>query len=115
MLDAAADRHLRLAGHHLRGGHVARLEARCAEAVDLHAGRGFRVAGREHRDAADARALLADGLDAAEHDVVDGARVETVAVANRAQRGCGERERRDAVQAAVLLALPRGVRTASKM
>ena len=35
--DAAADGHLVLAGHHLRRGEIHRVEARGAEAVDLHA------------------------------------------------------------------------------
>ena len=77
--DAAADRHLLLAGHDLRRGEVHRVEARGAEAVDLHARHLVAVIGRERRGARDVAARLADRIDAAEHHVVDELRVETVA------------------------------------
>ena len=50
--DAAADRHLVLAGHHLGRGEIHRVEARRAEAVDLHA----RHARRRSRQPAPPRA-----------------------------------------------------------
>ena len=74
-LDAAADRHVVLAGHHLRGGEVDRIEARGAEAVDLHARDRVAVAGVERRGARDVAARLADRIDAAEHHVIDQRRV----------------------------------------
>ncbi len=57
---AAADRQIGFAGFHFRGGDVAGFEAGRAEALDLHAGDGFGVAGVQHGDAGDVAALLAD-------------------------------------------------------
>ena len=104
-LDAAADRHVVLAGHHLRGGEVDRVEPRGAEAVDLHARDRVAVAGGERRGARDVAARLADRIDAAEHHVVDQHGIEQVAVLDRAERLRGEAERRHLVQRAVGLAL----------
>ena len=53
-LDAAGDRHVVLARHHLRGGEVDRVEARGAEAVDLHARHGL---ARSRRRAPPMRAM----------------------------------------------------------
>jgi hypothetical protein len=103
--DAAADGEVGLAGLHLGRGHVHRLEARGAEAVDLDAGRGLGPAGVEHGGAGDVGALLADRRDAAEDDVVDLRGVEAVAVAQGLQHLGGEAQRGDLVQRAVLLAL----------
>ena len=105
--DAAADRHVLLAGHHLRGGEVHGVEARGAEAVDLHARHVVAVIGDERRRAGDVAAGLADRIDAAEDDVVDLPRVEVVALADRAQRRLGEPQRRHLVQRAVRLAAAR--------
>ena len=68
-----------LAGHHLGGGEIHRVEPGGAEAVDLHAGNGVAVARLQRRDARDVAAGFADRIDAAEHDVVDQLRVELVA------------------------------------
>ena len=103
-LHAAADRHVVLAGHDLRGGEVHGVEARGAEAVDLHARHVIAVPGDQRGDARDVGAGFADRIDAAENDVVDQFRVEFVAVLERAQRARGELQRRDFMQRAVRLA-----------
>ena len=59
---------------HARGGLVDGLEAGGAEAVELHAGDGLGVAGRERGGLGDVAALVADRRDHAEHDVVDAVR-----------------------------------------
>ena len=69
--DAAADRHVVLAGHHLRRGEVDGVEPRGAEAVDLHARHRVAVARHQRGGARDVAARLADRIDAAQHDVVD--------------------------------------------
>ena len=99
--DTAADRDVGLARHHLRGGGVDRLEPRGAEAVQLLARDRLGEPRDERGDARDVRALLADRRHAAEHDVVDHAGVEFVAVAQRAQRLRRELDRGDAMQRAV--------------
>ena len=70
-LDAAADRHVVLARHDLRGGEIHGVEAGGAEAVDLHARNLVAIARGERRGAADVAAGLADRIDAAEDHVVD--------------------------------------------
>jgi hypothetical protein len=108
-LDAAADRHVLLAGHHLSRREVHGVESRGAEAVDLHAGDMVAVVGDERRRAGNVAAGLADRIDAAEDDVVDLPGVEAVALADRTQRRLGKPQRRHLVQRAVLLAAaPRG-------
>ena len=79
--DAAADRHVVLAGHDLGGGEIHRVEPRGAEPVDLHARHAVAVAGADRRHPRDVAAGLADRIDAAEHHVVDHRRVELVALA----------------------------------
>ena len=81
--DAAADRHVVLAGHDLRGGEIDRVEAGSAEAVDLHAGHVVAEARRQRAHAGDVAARFADRIDAAHHDVVDLAGVEIVAILDR--------------------------------
>ena len=90
------------------------VEARGAEARDLHARRLGVVAGLEGGGARDHRAGLADRIDAAEDDVVDRAGVEPVAVAQRFQRPW-RRAAPPAPRAASRPSCraPRGVRTAS--
>ena len=75
-LDAAGEDQVLEAAADAGRGLVDRLEAGGAEAVELHAGDGLGVAGRERRGLGDVAALLADRRDDAEHDVVDAARVE---------------------------------------
>ena len=72
--DAAADRQLVLAAHHLRGGEIDRVEARRAEPVDLHAGHCVAEARGERAHARDVAARFADRIDAAHHHVVDSRR-----------------------------------------
>ena len=69
--DAAADGQVVLAAHHLRGGEIDRVEARGAEAVDLHAGHGVAEAGRQRAHPRDVASRFADRVDATHHDVVD--------------------------------------------
>ena len=84
--DAAADRHVVLAAHHLRGGEIDQVEARGAEAVDLHARHRVAEARGERAHAGDVAARFADRVDAAHHHVVDLSRIEVVAVLDRLQR-----------------------------
>ena len=93
-----------LAGHDLGGGEIHRVEARGAEAVDLHARHAVAEAGNERRGAGDVAARLADRIDAAEHHVVEQLRIELVAVLDCAQRLRREIERGHFVQRAVGLA-----------
>ncbi len=104
-LDAAADRHLLLAGHHLRRGKVHRIEARGAEAVDLDARHRGAEAGIHGGEARNVTAGLAHRIDHAEHHVVDAVGSEIVALLQRPQRHGGQRQRGDFVQRAVGLAL----------
>ena len=68
-----------------RGGEVHRVEARGAEAIDLHARHSVAEAGDQRRGARDVAARFADRIDAAEHDVVDQRRIELVAVLDGAR------------------------------
>ena len=68
-----------------------RLLGRAALPVHGDAGNGFGQAGREPRGAGDVAGLRADGVYAAEHDIVDGQRVDT---------GAGQ-QRRDDVRAEI--------------
>ena len=95
-----------LAGHHLGGGEIHRIEPRGAEAVDLHAGHVVAEPGDKRRRARDVAARLADRIDAAEHDVVDQRGIELVAVLDGRKRLRGEIERRHLVQRAVGFAAP---------
>ena len=99
--DTAADRDVGLARHHLRGSGVDGLEPRGAEAVQLLARDRLIELGDERRYARDVRALLPDRGYAAEHDVVDDAGVESIAITDRAQRLRRELDRRNTVQRAV--------------
>jgi hypothetical protein len=104
--DATANRHVVLAGHHLRRREVHRVETRGAEAVDLHARHAVAIARGDGRGARDVAARLADRIDAAENHVVDQRRVELVAVLDRGKRLGGEIERGDLVQRSIRLAAP---------
>ena len=104
--DAAADRHFMLAAHHLRRREIHGVEARSAEAVDLHAGHRVAKARRERAHARDVAACFADRIDATHHDVVDLSGIEFVAILDRFQRrGCKAQSRRR-VQRSVDLAAP---------
>ena len=104
--DAAADRQLVLARHHLRRGEIDRVEAGSAEAVDLHAGHVVAEARRQRAHAGDVAARFADRIDAAHHHVVDLAGLDLVAVLDRLQRGRRQLQRRRGMQRAVRLAAP---------
>ena len=90
------------------------LEAAGAEAVDLHARDRVRVVRVQHRDARDVGALLADRIDAAQHDVVDHWRCR-----DGCGRGCAcsacvaSSSAVTSCSAPSFLPLPRGVRTVS--
>ena len=103
--DATADGEHRFTRDNLRSRHVAGLEARGAEAVDLHAGGGFGVIGVEHGYAGDVAALLADRGDTAEDHIVNVTGVDAGAIAHRLQHLGAELNRGDFVQLAVLAAL----------
>jgi hypothetical protein len=113
-LDAAREHQVFPAGADLLRGQVHRLEPGCAEAVDLQSGHGVGQAGGERGGLGDVGALLADRGDDAEHDVVDGGRVEAWgAPAKLVDQAGDQRDRLGAVQRPGLLPPPRGVRTAS--
>ena len=105
-LDAAADRHVVLAGHDLRRREIDRVEPGRAEAVDLDAGDRVRIVGVDDGGARDVAARLADRIDAAHHHVVDQRRIELVAVADGLEHMGREIERGHLVQRAVRLAAP---------
>ncbi len=104
--DAAADRHVVLAGHDLRGREVDGIEPGGAEAVDLHARNAVAVAGHEGGGARDVAARLAHRIDATQYHVVDQLGVEGAALLDGGERLGGEIERRHLVQGAVDLAAP---------
>ena len=106
--DAAADRHVLLPGHDLRGGEIHRVEAGGAEAVDLHAGDAVAITGDQRRGARDIGAGLADRIDDAHHHVVDQRGIEIVAALDGAERLACEIERGHFVQRAVDLAAAAG-------
>ena len=93
-----------LAGHHLGGGEIHRVEPGGAEPVDLHARHLVAVARHDRRDARDVAAGLADRIDAAQHHVVDQLGIELVALLERGERLRRQIERGDLVQRAVGLA-----------
>ena len=102
-----------LAGHHLRRGEVHRVEARRAEAIDLHARHLVAEAGDERRRARDVAAGFADRIDAAEHHVVDQRGVELVAVRIAASVCAARLSAVTSCSDPSALPRPRGVRTAS--
>ena len=94
-LDAAGEDEVLPAGGDLLRGDVDGLEARGAEAVELHAGDRVGQAGLDRGGLGDVGALVADRRDAAEHDVVDAVGIELL-VADRASRASGRRRGRPA-------------------
>ena len=113
--DAAPDGDVLHAGHHLRGREIDRIEARSAEAVDLHARNFLAEARLQHRRTGDIAAGFADGVDTAEHHVLDqsGSRSFRRRIASRVV----DREITDVTscRAPSGFPRPRGVRTASKI
>ncbi len=105
-LDAAGEHEVLPAGGDLLRGDVHGLEARRAEAVELHAGDGVRQAGLDRGGLGDVRALVADGRDAAEHHVIDAGGVEFLVAYERLVHQADDQvDRLGAVQRAVELAL----------
>ena len=102
--DAAADRHLLLPGHDLRGGEIHGVEAGGAEAIDLHAGDAVAITGDQRRGARDIGGGFADRIDDAHDHVIDQSSVELVADLDRAERLAREIERGHFMQRAVDLA-----------
>ena len=91
VLHAAGDDEVHRPRHHGLGGELHGLLGGAALSVDRHAGDVLRQSGREPARAGDAARLRPDRVDVAEHDVVDGVRVDAGAFD----------ERRDAVGAEV--------------
>ena len=100
----AADRHVVLARHDLRGSEIDGIEPGGAKPVDLNPRHAVAVARVKHGGAGNIAARLADRIDAAEHHVFDERSIEPVAVADRGKRLAGEIERGDFVQRPVGLA-----------
>ena len=102
--DAAADGKTMLPGHDLRSGEIDRIEARGTETIDLNARHMVAIVRSERRSAGDVAARLADGIDTAEHYIIDEMRVEIAALLDGPQHRRGEPEGRDLVQRSVRLA-----------
>ena len=107
-LDAAADRHVLLSGHDLRGREIDCVEAGGAEAVDLHAGHGVAIAGDQRGRSGDVGTGLADRINHAQHHVVDHRRIEIVAVFDGVERLARKIERGHLVKRAIHLAAATG-------
>ncbi len=90
-----------LTRHDLRGGEIARVVARGAEAVDLQAGNAVAIACGKGRGAADIGARLADRIDTAENDVIDQRGIRQAALFQRCQGADGETEGGDLMQRAI--------------
>jgi hypothetical protein len=96
--DAAADRHIVLAGHHLRGGKIHRIQPGGAKAVDLHARHAVAIPCHHGGGARDVATRLAHRIDAAKDHVIDQRGIKRVAVAHGFQRLCRKTERRNLMQ-----------------
>ena len=105
-LDAAANRHVVLAGHHLGRGEIDRVEPGGAEPAELHARYFIAVAGLERGRARDHAAGLPDRIDTTHHHVVDQGRLEFVAILDGGERVGREIECGHLVQGTVRLAAP---------
>ena len=105
-LDAAGEDEVLPAGGDLLGGDVDGLQAGGAEAVELDAGDRVRQAGLDRGGLGDVGALVADGGDAPEDDVVDPVGVEAlVAHEHLVHQADDQVDRLGRVQGAVALAL----------
>jgi hypothetical protein len=99
--DPAPDARVDHPRHHLRRDQIDRIEARRAEAMDLLAAHGLRIAGVEHSRARQHAALFADRLRRANDYVVEQAGIEIVALAQRLQQLGDHLDRSNLVQRAV--------------
>ena len=91
----------------LLGGDVDRLQARRAEAVELHAGDGVGQAGLDRGRLGDVAALVADRRYAAQHDVVDPVGIEVrIAAQHLVHQPDHEVDGLGGVQRSIYLALP---------
>jgi hypothetical protein len=82
-----------LARHHLRRSEVHGIETGGTEAIDLHARDTLTEPGAERRHPRDIATCLADRIDAAHDHVVDIVFLQIVALLQRPERGCRQRER----------------------
>ncbi len=105
-LDATGDDQVLEAAADAGGGLVDRFQAGGAEAVELDAGHGLRVARREGRGLGDVTTLLADRGDDTEHHVVHAVRVQRgVADLDLIEQAHHQVDRLDLVQGTDLLSL----------
>ena len=104
-LDATTDDEVLVARQHAGGGHPDGLLAGAAEAVDGQAGRGERPAGRQHGEAGDVGAVVADAAGVAGDDVLDLRRRHAGPLHHRLQALRQQLLGVDVVQGTVLLAL----------
>ena len=108
-LDATREHEVLPAGGDLLGGDVDRLQARRAEAVELHARHRVRQPRLDRRGLGDVRALIADRRDAAEDHVVDAVRIKLpVAGEHLVHQPDDEIDGLGRVQRPVALAFPAG-------
>ena len=112
-LDAAANRHVVLAGHDLGRGEIHRIETGGAKAVDLHARHLVAVARHDRGDTGDVAAGLADRIDAAQHHIIDQHRIEIVRSLIAPSAWLARLSAVTSCSAPSALPRPRGVRTAS--
>ena len=82
-LDAAADGHIGLSGHDLRGSRIHGFQSGRAKPVDLLPGHGLGVIRHEGSDARNVGALFANRRDATHDDVIDVGGIQVVTVSQR--------------------------------
>ncbi len=107
-LDAAADRHVLLPGHDLRGSKIHCIKSGGTEAIDLHARYAVAVTGDQSRGARDVGTGLANRIDDAHHHIIDHCRIEIVAALDGAKRLACQIERSHFVKRAIDLAAAAG-------
>ncbi|MNZ96960.1 hypothetical protein D3C78_1161790 [compost metagenome] len=104
-----ADHHQVLeTGAHFHRAEVHRLQARCAEPVDLHPGDADIPVRHQRRGLGDVSTLVAHRRDAAQHDVIDLAGVELCTLLQGPQQAGHQVHRFDTVQGAIRLATATG-------